>query len=212
MSVAEKRFPILEPPDQFGIHGDESVAGLILAAGTSSRFGPENKLLIEIGDIPVVKRSAQTLVESQIDPVFAVIGHDSERIKHILADLPINVIQNPKYEQGQATSVAAGVQAVPDDGDAVIIALGDMPFVSPRTINRLIATYRSRSKMVLAAAYGGKRGNPVLFDARFFDDLTRISGDRGGRRILLEADHSALVETGDPGVVKDIDVPEDISE
>lgn len=126
---------------------------------------------------------------------------------HALVDLPVETVRNPAYEHGQATSVATGIGALPDRIDAAVVALGDMPFVDPETVDALIATYRAGSKTALAAAYRGTRGNPVLFAANLLDDLTSISDDSGGRHVLLGNDRSALVETADPGVIRDVDVP-----
>jgi molybdenum cofactor cytidylyltransferase len=97
------------------------------------------------------------------------------------------------------------------DVDAVVIALGDMPRVDPRSMRALVRVYESGRASALAAACDGKRGNPVLFDRRYFDALTDVDGDTGGREILLEGEHSALVETGDPGVLRDVDTRADLA-
>ena len=91
-----------------------------------------------------------------------------------------------------------------------MFALGDMPDVVPSSVDALIDAYGAGAGDALAAAHEGERGNPVLFDARHFDDLADVDGDVGGREILLDGDASALVETGDPGVVRDVDVPGDL--
>ena len=119
---------------------------------------------------------------------------------------------NPDYAEGQATSVRSGVEALTDDGEveAVVFALGDMPAVASESVRALVDVFRTGEWTALAAAFEGKRGNPVLFDRRHFDALTDVSGDRGGRRILREGERSALVETGDEGVRRDVDTPADL--
>lgn len=187
------------------------VAGVLLAAGTSSRFGDENKLLATVGGEPVVRHAARTLLDAELDPVIVVVGHESDRVRDAVADLPVTPAVNDTYEAGQSTSVRTGISAL-SDVDAAVVALGDMPFVDPRTVETLVAAYDAGTGDALAAAYDGDRGNPVLFDRRFFDPLVAVDGDIGGREILLESDASALVAVDDPGVRRDVDRPDDLPE
>ncbi|AUV82430.1 nucleotidyltransferase family protein [Salinigranum rubrum] len=191
------------------------VAGVLLAAGTSSRFGAANKLLASLDGDPLVRHAARTLVDAGLDPLVAVVGHDGDRVAAALDGLGFTVVVNPDYEEGQATSVRRGVEALTDDRegervDAVVFALGDMPAVAPESVRALVDVFRTGEWTALAAAFEGKRGNPVLFDRRHVDALTDVSGDRGGRRILREGERSALVETGDEGVRHDVDTPADL--
>jgi len=190
---------------------DARVAGVLLAAGSSTRFDGRNKLLVELGDETVVERATRPLLDAACDlaPVVAVVGHDADRVREALSGLPVDVVHNPDHVAGQATSVRAGLAAV-GDVDAVVFALGDMPAVAPRTVATLVAAYRADVGTALAAAHGGRRGNPVLFGREHFDELRDVAGDTGGRRILLESDDAALVETDDPGVLVDVDAPGDL--
>jgi molybdenum cofactor cytidylyltransferase len=100
------------------------------------------------------------------------------------------------------------VEAARDHGaEAVVIALGDMPHVIAATVDMLLAAYERGTGSLLAAGYRGRRGNPVLFDARFFEALTDVTADIGGRRLLHTAPDAAVVDTGDPGTLRDIDHP-----
>ena len=135
--------------------------------------------------------------------------------KAVLDGLPVSVVENPDYAAGQATSVRAGVRALREDGpaggvDAVLFALGDMPFVSPASIDALIDAFGAGAGDALAAAFDGERGNPVLFDARFLDALADVDGDTGARELLLGSGSAALVETDDPGVRADVDTEADL--
>jgi molybdenum cofactor cytidylyltransferase len=103
------------------------------------------------------------------------------------------------------------VDAVAETADAAVIGLGDMPFVRPQTIRLLDRAFRAGVGDPLAAAVDGERGNPVCFGERWFADLCDVDGDIGGRWLLLEAPDAALVETGDQGVRRDVDRPEDLS-
>jgi molybdenum cofactor cytidylyltransferase len=187
-----------------------TVAGVLLAAGESSRFGEANKLLATVDGEPVVHRAARTLVESALSPLVVVVGHEADRVRAVLADLPFDVVVNGAYADGQATSVRAAVEALPARVDAAVFALGDMPFVAPESVRALVTVYRAGRGSALAAAHEGRRGNPVLFDSRYFDRLADVEGDVGGRDILRFGDDSALVETHDAGVREDIDTATDL--
>lgn len=206
--------PVVDPP----ANGDgtaepkdrEPIPGLVLAAGEGTRFGEGNKLLASAGGEPVVVRAVRTLVASRVDPVTVVVGHEADRVRAALADLPVRIVENPRYREGQATSVRIGIEALPGDAPAALIALGDMPFVERETIDVLRRSYRAGRGTALAAAVDGRRGNPVLFDRRHFETLADLEGDVGGRELLKR--EGTLVETGDPGVVRDVDRPGDLLE
>ncbi len=189
-----------------GPRTDATVAGVLLAGGLSSRFEGGNKLLADVGGRPVVYNAAATLADS-LDDVTVVLGHEAGRVREALSDLDVAFTVNDAYAEGQATSVRAGVEAAPDT-DALVLALGDMPFVLPRSIRMLVDAYRAGEGTALAAAYKGQRGNPALFDANRWDALVGAEGDTGGRSLLLS--EGVLVETGDPGVRTDIDSREDL--
>lgn len=211
--------PVIEAP---ALRGDSAAAatrssrvhGLLLAAGTSSRFGEENKLLATVDGEPIVRHAAKTLLAADL-AVTVVLGHEHERVRDALADLDVAFVRADDYAAGQSRSLQRGIEAIRNrdpDVDAAVIALGDMPDVSTATVQRLLAAYEAGAGSALAAAYEGQRGNPVLFDAQHFDALTATGGDTGGRAVLLGAEDAALVETGDPGVVRDVDRPEDLPE
>ena len=215
--------PVVEPPfdgdagsgsfPSASPAGASPIVGVVLAAGTSSRFGDRNKLLATWRGEPIVRHAVHTLCESDVDSVVVVTGHEHERVAAAVAELDATVVHNEAYETGQATTVRQGVSAAIDrDGAAVIVALGDMPFVSVESVDRLVAAYRAGAGDALAAGFEGIRGNPVLFDERHFEALSDVAGDTGGREILLGAERAALVETGDDGVLADVDRPEELEE
>lgn len=211
--MSDPSLPVLEPDKIDGQRTAATVHGVVLAAGTSSRYGSENKLLAAVDGEPLVRHAARTLVDSAADELTVVVGCEADRVRSAVADLPLSTRDNPDYEAGQSTSVRAGVRAAMDaEADAVVIALGDMPDVSTATVDTLVESYERGAGTAVAPAYDGQRGNPVLFDARFFEPLADVSGDIGGREILLTGDDSALIDVGDPGVVRDIDRPTDLSE
>ena len=187
------------------------VVGVLLAAGASERFGGRNKLLAEVEGEPLVRRAARTLTGSRLDGVVAVLGHEADRVGAALEGLDLETVANPDFERGQATSLGVGTRAAREAGAAAACyALGDMPWVDPASVDALVAAYLADAGDPLAAAFEGRRGNPTLFDARHFGALEDVEGDLGGREILLADDLARLVETGDPGVVRDVDEPGDL--
>jgi molybdenum cofactor cytidylyltransferase len=191
---------------------EASVHGVLLAAGTSSRFGDANKLLAPVDGDPIVRRAAAALVDSGVDGVTVVVGHGADRVEAALDGLAVTIRRNDDFAEGQSTSLRVGIEAaVERNADAALVALGDMPHVEPATHDRMLRAYERGVADALAAAFEGTRGNPVLFDASFFDRLVAVSGDVGGREILLSAD-AAAIETGDPGVCHDVDRPTDLRE
>ncbi|MFC4549677.1 MULTISPECIES: nucleotidyltransferase family protein [Halorussus] len=199
------------------------ILGALLAAGTGSRFegdtdvrvGADNKLLADLDGEPVVTRAARTLLNARLDAVAAVVGHDRERVA---AALPsgVEIVANPDYERGQSASVRRAAALARERGaDAVLFALGDMPLVSVETVDALAAAYREgraadgEEPGIVVPRYEGERGNPVLFDARYFDALAAVEGDRGGRR-LVESEPVARVDVDDPGVRRDVDTVSDL--
>lgn len=197
--------------------GDATVAGVLLAAGTSKRYGNENKLLADLEGEPLVRHSARTLFEAGLDRVLVIVGYEAERVREALAELDVVFVENPDFETGQASSVRAGVRALTDGDaedrsvDAAVFALGDMPFVASESVRSLVAAYEAGVGSALATGFDGDRGNPVLFDASHFPALASSEGDVGGKAVLLSADDAAIVETGDPGVRRDVDRREDLS-
>ena len=187
-----------------------TVVGVLLAAGSSTRFGAANKLLASVNGEPLVRRTARALRAAGL-PSIAVLGHESEAVREALDGLDCGFVENEAHERGLSTSVRVGVDAAAERGaDAVVFLPGDMPAVTSETIDLLVDAYRAGLTDAVAASYRGQRGNPVLFDRQYFDALRSVAGDTGGRGILLDSDRGALVETDDPGVVTDIDTRSDL--
>lgn len=193
--------------------------GVLLAAGTGSRFDGGNKLLATLDDEPVVTHAARTLTESNLDEVVAVVGYDREEVADALPP-EITLITNPDYEEGQSTSVRHGVEEARErEAESVLFALGDMPRVAVETVDALVRECRELEAKaeseteadpgIIAPRYEGKRGNPVLFDARHFDALADVSGDTGGRQ-LVESEPVSWVDVADRGIHKDVDTLADV--
>ncbi|RJT05244.1 NTP transferase domain-containing protein [Halococcus sp. IIIV-5B] len=195
---------------------DPTVVGVLLAAGTSSRFGVANKLLAEVDGEPLVRHAARTLRDARLSGLVAVLGCDAAAVRDALAQNEgdsedFRFVTNPDYERGLSTSVRAGVDAAAEVGaNAVVFLPGDMPGVDPETVDLLVDTHRADLADAVAASHDNRRGNPVLFDEQHFPALRAVRGDVGGKPVLLDADRGAVVETDDRGVRADVDTREDL--
>jgi len=188
----------------------QSVAAIILAAGRSSRMR-SHKLLLPYKGQPIVKWVLGAACASQADPVIVIIGHEAQRVDAALrAERWFLAIHNPWYVDGMSTSLRLGLAATPNDVDAAIILLGDQPLVTPAIINAMIAESARAPDAIIAASYQGRRGNPVLFPRRYFAELETITGDEGGRSVLVRhPDRVRLAESDDALAGFDVDTPEE---
>ncbi|MGE4218118.1 MAG: NTP transferase domain-containing protein [Alphaproteobacteria bacterium] len=190
------------------------IAALILAAGQSRRMGPRNKLLIEVGGIPMVRRVAEAALASKARPVIAVLGHEALEVRAALAGLDIATVENPDYAEGLSTSLKRGIRALPPDIDGAAICLGDMPNVSAPEIDRLIAAFDPAAGQALCVpTHGGRRGNPVLIARQFFADIQDIAGDIGARQLMARYPNMIReVPMAADGILTDVDTPEALDE
>lgn len=187
------------------------IAGLLLAAGQSRRMGGGSKLLLPIAGKTLVRRAAETLLAAELAPVLVVVGQDPEAVRRELAGLPLGFVENPRYADGMASSIVAGVSALGDAPRAVAIALGDMPRTSPDTVRALLRAFAASGKGIAVPVHGSRRGHPVVFDLREYRHaLLALDGDAGARSVLATHSEDVLeVPVDDPGVLIDVDTPED---
>ena len=185
------------------------ISAIVLAAGQSTRFGRCKQLAL-VGDRPLLQHTIDQLAQSRVDDVIVVLGSQADEIRRSIRFGSARVIINPDYAEGMSTSLQAGLRAL-RASEAALVVLGDQPFVTAATIVKLIAEYRRMKPSVVVPTYNGFRGNPVLVDASLFSEMMEIRGDIGCRAIFGDhADSIAKVAVDDPGVVRDIDTPEDI--
>ncbi|MBV8737147.1 MAG: molybdopterin-binding/glycosyltransferase family 2 protein [Alphaproteobacteria bacterium] len=186
------------------------IGALLLAAGQSRRMGGPNKLLAEIDGVPMVARVARRLLASRARPIVAVLGNRADEIDGALGHLPVERVRNPDFAAGLSTSLKCGLAALPADLDGVLVCLGDMPLVSGRHLDRLIAAFNPlEGRAIVVPTRRGKRGNPVLWAKRFFSEMAQIAGDVGARHLIGEhAELVAEVEMNDDAILVDIDTPE----
>lgn len=188
------------------------VVALVLAAGQSRRMGKRNKLLLEVDGVPLVRRVVDAALASACSGVLVVTGHEATKVAAVLPHGRFKAVTCGDYAAGLSASLKAGVAALPDECDAVVVCLGDMPGVTSAHIDGLIAAYDPlEGRAVGVPTYEGKRGNPVLWDRRFFSQLMELKGDVGARHLIGEhARWVYEVPMDDRGVLTDIDRPQDL--
>ncbi len=183
---------------------------IVLAAGRSTRMGPHNKLTEDVGGEPMVRRVVKAALASRARPVVVVTGHQQAEVSAALAGLNLAFTHNRHFAEGLASSLIAGVTALPKGIDGAMVALGDMPGVQPAHFDKLISAFAPQDgRAICIATHGGKRGNPVLLAASLFQELLALTGDSGARQIL--GSHQELVaevEMGSEAVLVDVDTPE----
>lgn len=185
-------------------------AAVILAAGRSVRMGGgANKLLESVGGVPVVRRVAEAALASRAAPVIVVTGHEGERVAQALEGLDVRLVHNPDHASGMASSLKAGIAAVPEAAAGAFVALGDMPLVEPGLFDRLMEAYApDEGRFIAVPVSGGARGHPVLWSRRYFPALCALDGDTGARHLLaMHADAVTEVEVAGEGAFLDVDTP-----
>jgi molybdenum cofactor cytidylyltransferase len=194
--------------------GKGPIAAVVLAAGQSSRTAPAHKLLaIDHAGESLIAHTLAHVLASSAEPIFVVLGHQADAIKRSLAGCSektadkLKFVQSDDYEQGLAASLRTGLAALPASVVGVLICLGDMPFVTAGTIDRLIGGFVQGS--IIVPTYEGQRGNPVLWDRRFIAEMMQITGDRGARGLITQHSRSVIeISVDEDGVLRDCDTVE----
>jgi molybdenum cofactor cytidylyltransferase len=185
------------------------IAAIVLAAGASTRMGRQKLLLPMADGRPLVRAAVERVLAAGLDETVVVLGADAEAVSVALGGLTVRTVANPRYVEGQSTSLRAGLDALRPGTEAVVVALGDQPLPEPEIIRRLVAAFRSTGHPIAVPVYRDGRGNPVLFAAALFDELRAVTGDQGGREVIVR-DPSRVTEVRvDTPMPADIDTPRD---
>jgi len=175
------------------------VAALVLAAGSSTRFGPENKLVAQIGGAALATHAVDAVLGAGADPVFVVTGHDAASVSAVLGDRPLHFVHNEDHARGMGSSIAVGAQALLSDDapiDGVLITLADMPDLRSKHVRPLLEAldhFPPGGTPILVPTFESQRGHPVLFHHHYLRALSRLTGDQGARSIL-ETDSESIHE------------------
>ncbi|MGI3903228.1 MAG: nucleotidyltransferase family protein [Janthinobacterium lividum] len=192
------------------------IAAIVLAAGTASRYRAADpsmptKLVAKLDGVPLVRLVAESAVASRAAPVVAVTGHAEDAVRSALDGLPLTFVSNVDFASGMASSLRAGLAALPPDCNGALVLLADMPGVTAALLDLLIHTFEAGDGAeAVVPVHGGRRGNPALLGRALFAAALRLTGDEGARRLLAQARVVELPLESD-AVLLDIDEPTTLS-
>ena len=189
----------------------KDIHAVLLAAGRSERMGRNNKLLLNVDGIPLVRKSAINILNSNVTSITVVTGFDENKIVNALSGLNVNFVKNINFREGLSSSLKAGLANITPTPSAVIICLADMPKIQPEHINQLIENFDPlKGWEICIPTNNGKRGNPVLIGSRFFPYIFETSGDFGAKQVMKQhSDKIVEVEIGTSDIHFDIDTQDE---
>ena len=183
---------------------------VILAAGASSRMGSPKQLLLLDGQ-PLVVRAATAALDAGAWPVVVVLGAHAEKIRPVLARLPVLIVENSSWPEGMAASIRTGITTLTQFSrrlDAALVALCDQPAFTAAVIAQLLAAQHATGRSIVAARYASRHGAPALLLREHFPALVALTGEAGARDLLNgSADRVAAVDL--PALAHDLDTPAD---
>ena len=180
---------------------------LVLAAGFSRRM-KRNKMLLPFSHGTVIENTVRSFFQAPVAEVAVVVGYQQDEIRQALASYPVRFIENPNFPQGMSTSVQEGIKVLGEDPqvEGVLITPGDMPLIKKETVGALIEKFREGSYSVIIPVYQGKKGHPVFFAVFPSWGMYPVMP---GPEVVRKIKATLLVEVDDPGILIDIDCPEE---
>ncbi|MEM7587536.1 MAG: nucleotidyltransferase family protein [Acidobacteriota bacterium] len=195
-----------------GAQAPLEVAGIVLAAGTSTRLEAEiPKQLLRLDRLPLIAHVTQATVASRLREVVVVVGHAAAEVTQAVAGYDVRTVENPDYRTGQSSSVRTGLRAIDPRAEAALFLQADQPLITPQLIDQLLVTYRKSGGPIVVPTYAGRRSSPALFDRRLFHELEQLTGDVGGRRIMARNPSRVLeLPVDNPLELEDVDTFADL--
>ncbi|HEY3372067.1 MAG TPA: nucleotidyltransferase family protein [Prolixibacteraceae bacterium] len=182
---------------------------IVLSAGLSTRMGTQ-KLLLPYKGKTIIEKVVENILGSGIERIKVVLGSDGMDVAEALKAMPVNFVLNDHYEEGMHTSVIAGVKALPASALAVLIFLGDQPFIPSSVSEQVVEGWRNSKKGIVIPLFDGKRGHPPLYDLKYRHELTILNPALGLRSVAKKfPDDIYEVETSCAEIVRDIDTKND---
>ena len=182
-------------------------AGIILAAGESSRMG-RDKALLPFRGATFLNHLISVLLP-RVQPLIVVLGHHAETIRDSMAAGP-QVAVNPDYKLGMLSSLQAGIRALPPEAEAALFTLVDHPAVHESTVDQLLEAFRTSAKPLVIPCYGERRGHPVIASCAVLDEMLDLTPDASPKDVIrAHRAETHLVDVDDPGILRDIDLPSD---
>lgn len=186
------------------------IAAVVLSAGESSRMG-RPKALLPIGGETFIERIVGTLKKTSVGKIIVILGHNADEMSRRMAHLPVEILVNRDYRDGQLSSLQVAVRSLDAqaDCDGMLVHLVDHPYIDARLVDTMIARFYESGKSLVVPRYAGKRGHPVIFSRRLFGELLGAPLGQGAKAVVNAHREDTLeLETDDEGVTVDIDTPE----
>ena len=187
------------------------ISATILAAGGSSRMGDENKLLLPFNGGMVISQICHTVLNSGLKPVIVVTGFQHRAVEKVLPGSVDQITYNRHWESGMASSIYAGLSALPGNVDGNMIVLGDMPLIKERTLKQLMDQFHDyKGKRIVYPIFSDQQANPVIFPKKYFDEILLYKGDKGCKKILKQYPDDAVgISIDSDEVILDCDTKDD---
>lgn len=190
------------------------IVGVILSAGESSRMG-RPKALLPIDGVRFIERIVSALRATRIGEIVVILGHNAEEMRQKISDLPVSIVVNPNYKQGQLSSLIAAIRSLQSSKnsqnvDGILVHLVDHPYINADLVNLMIDRFYEAKKLIVVPRYRGRRGHPVIFSNQLFAELLAAPFDQGAKTVVrAHHDQTLEIDTEDEGVTVDIDTPEE---
>lgn len=185
------------------------VSAILLAAGSSDRFG-RPKQLLDVQGKKIIQIALESLLRSRVSEIVVVLGYAREQIREYLEGYPVKAVENLQYRKGQSSSIKRGLESISQEAEAALFMLSDTPLVDHKIIDLVIGKYEETGSPIVAPFYGEKRGHPVLFSRELFGELKALEGDVSGSGVIRRhAKQVMRVQVDSDAVVFDVDNEED---
>lgn len=185
------------------------ICAIVLAAGQSRRMGLQ-KLLLPFAGKTVIAHIVGQLLAGAIDKIYVVVGYEANRIAEQISSHSVSVVTNRNYESGMLSSVRCGFEALPQQCEAVLVALGDQPGITLELVDNMVRSFTKTDKRILVPLYRGKRGHPVLVSTHYREEIMTSYDDVGLRGLLhTHPDDVFELNVSTSAVLQDMDYPED---
>jgi molybdenum cofactor cytidylyltransferase len=190
------------------------IIAAILSAGESSRMG-RPKALLPIDGVRFIEKIVTSLRSTRVGKILVVLGHNAPEMQQKISDLPVEVVINPDYKQGQLSSLAAAIRSIEAGNDAarvdgILVHLVDHPYIDADLVNLMIERFYETKKLIVVPRYQNRRGHPVIFSRTLFGELLAAPPDQGAKAVVhAHRDDTLEIDTNDEGAIIDIDTPEE---
>jgi molybdenum cofactor cytidylyltransferase len=189
------------------------LTAIILAAGMSRRMSGKNKLLLPFGDKTMLETTLDHVLESGLEEMVVVVGHEADRIRSLLNDYPVKVVSNPGYAAGMTTSIQAGLREASDRTEGFMICLSDMPLIEAEIYRRLAGVFfeeiKREQRVIVQPFYENTPGNPVIFSAFYKNELLALDFPEGCKPVVqANREYVIRVNVATGAVLRDADTPE----